>query len=342
MLSGAALRKTGENWEFSSEFAFEDFIWDHLEQLMSLTPFSRQYAALGEICDILAVNREQQLHILELKNTEDRYIVQQLTRYFDNLISVTPFPELIDYNKSVKLIAIAPSFHRHNFIDRKYSKLEIDFFSFQVIERNDQFYLHLNQIENSKTYQVPIPYRKIELVSKPNLSPPPPLLLDWLGSCTGDEQEGILKMRDQILLFDGRIQEISENKKSIQYGKGKSRICAEFCWERKTQKPILFLWLPLPGLRQQEQIGRLRIWTDGKIVSYVGHVPDGLGKMKPMSEWEKIPLSQRPKFLMGSLSYKSHTPIEAEGYLRHKQLEMTSVSLESFVNLALEKWRQRL
>lgn len=116
MLSGAALRKTGNNWEFASEFALEDFVWANLEALMGLIPLKRQYVALGEICDILAVNQERQLHILELKNSEDRYVVQQLTRYFDNLISTTALAEQIDYSKPVKLIAIAPSFHRHNLL----------------------------------------------------------------------------------------------------------------------------------------------------------------------------------------------------------------------------------
>ncbi|MBD2341801.1 DUF91 domain-containing protein [Calothrix sp. FACHB-156] len=126
MLAGAALRKTGTGWEFASEAALEDFVWNHLSQLLDLVPLKRQYAVRGEICDILALKQTKQLVILELKNTEDRYIVQQLTRYYDNLLDEKPFAEKIDYNQPVRLLAIAPSFHRHNLIDCKYNLLKID------------------------------------------------------------------------------------------------------------------------------------------------------------------------------------------------------------------------
>lgn len=346
MLSGAALRKTGDSWEFASEFALEDFVWANLEALMGLIPLKRQYVALGEICDILAVNQERQLHILELKNSEDRYVVQQLTRYFDNLISTAALAEQIDYSKPVKLIAIAPSFHRHNLIDRKYNKLEISFLQLRVNERDNQFYLDLTGIEREETYQIKIPYTKVELVKHEDLPEPPKLLLDWLGSCTRDEQEGFLKMREQILLFDKRIKEILDSKKAIQYGKGKP--CAELCWDRKQQKPVLFLWLPLINRREKMVCGRMRVWTDGKLAIHTGHVPDGLGTMKPWSEWEKIPLSERPKNFMESFTYKSKTPFSASSYFCNEGIGTLrdfgedSPSLEALVNLALEKWRERL
>ncbi|MDL5055393.1 endonuclease NucS [Oscillatoria laete-virens NRMC-F 0139] len=340
MLSGAALRKTGDSWEFASEFALEDFVWANLEALMGLIPLKRQYVALGEICDILAVNQERQLHILELKNSEDRYIVQQLTRYFDNLIFTAALPEQIDYSKPVKLIAIAPTFHRHNLIDRKYSKLEISFLQLQVSERDNQFGLELAEIERDKTYQIAIPYTKVELVKHEDLPEPPKLLLDWLGSCTGDEQEGFLKMREQVLLFDKRIQENLDSKKAIQYGKGKP--CVELCWERGTQKPVLFLRLPLPSGKEKQPLGRMRIWTDGKIVFYIGHVPEGLGKMKPWSEWQKLSESKQPRNLNMSFGSRAHIPTDIQNYLYLFRYDSSLSSLENLVNLALEKWRERL
>lgn len=84
--NGITLRRTAEGWEFSSELAFENFIWENLEELLGLLPIQRQYMIRGEICDILAITPQNQLVIIELKNTEDRYVVQQLTRYYDSLI----------------------------------------------------------------------------------------------------------------------------------------------------------------------------------------------------------------------------------------------------------------
>lgn len=38
-LGNVSLRKVSEGWEFSSELALEDFIWEHLETLLQLKPF---------------------------------------------------------------------------------------------------------------------------------------------------------------------------------------------------------------------------------------------------------------------------------------------------------------
>ncbi|WP_242062427.1 endonuclease NucS domain-containing protein [Nostoc punctiforme] len=165
MLAGAALRKTVDGWEFASESALEDFIWDNLQQLLGFTPLKRQYAAKGEFCDILALNENKQLVILELKNAEDRYVIQQLTRYYDNLLDERPFPEQIDYSQSVKLIAASPSFHRHNLIDCKYNLLKIDLLQIQVLKNNQQFQLLLQDISTNQTWSISIPYQELNFSS---------------------------------------------------------------------------------------------------------------------------------------------------------------------------------
>jgi len=77
----------------------EDFVWNHLEQLFQFFPLKRQYISKGEICDILAL-KDKQLAILELKNSEDRYIVQQLSRYYDSLIDeLTPVREIANTSR---------------------------------------------------------------------------------------------------------------------------------------------------------------------------------------------------------------------------------------------------
>ncbi|WP_411908711.1 endonuclease NucS domain-containing protein [Nostoc sp. MS1] len=66
-MTGAALRKTSAGWDFASVAALEDFIWDNLQQLLGFTPLKRQYIVKNEVCDILALDEQQQLVILELK-----------------------------------------------------------------------------------------------------------------------------------------------------------------------------------------------------------------------------------------------------------------------------------
>ncbi|NEQ47591.1 MAG: DUF91 domain-containing protein [Leptolyngbya sp. SIOISBB] len=59
--------------------------------LLGLKVIAQQRPINGQICDLVAVSETGQFIILELKNQEDRYIVQQLTRYFDAFIEERPF-----------------------------------------------------------------------------------------------------------------------------------------------------------------------------------------------------------------------------------------------------------
>ena len=121
------LKKAEQGWIFAEERLLEDFIWDSLEPSLNLIPLQRQFRIQGEYSDILAKTKNNnQLVVLELKNCEDRYIIHQLTRYYHSLQLEQPFKELIDYNQPIRLIAIAPDFHKHNFIDRHYNKLQFD------------------------------------------------------------------------------------------------------------------------------------------------------------------------------------------------------------------------
>ncbi|RCJ31820.1 recombinase RecB [Nostoc punctiforme NIES-2108] len=341
MLAGAALRKTSEGWEFASEAALEDFIWNNLQQLLGFTPLKRQYAAKGEFCDILALNESKQLVILELKNAEDRYVIQQLTRYYDNLLDEQPFTQQIDYGQPVKLIGAAPSFHRHNLIDCKYNLLKIDLLQIQVLKDNQKFLLCLQDINTNQTWSTPIPYEELSFSSTSQNTPETPqLLLDWLGACSAEKQQVILKLREKILSFDERIKEEIEGRNTIRYGKGKSKPVAEICYQRTSHKPIVFLWLPTPTscwFGQKEIIGRLRLWIDGETVTDIGHVPEGFGRMRLQIEWDAMPREKRPKNMFHSGSYKSFTPVPIpQGY------NNVSNTLESLADLALTKWLARI
>jgi RecB family endonuclease NucS len=338
--SKIVLHQTSSGWVFANEAVLEKFVWENLQQIFGLSPLRRQYTSKGEICDILAVDADNGLVILELKNAEDRYLVQQLTRYYSNLLEEKPFLQEVDYSRPVRLISIAPIYHRHNLIDRKYNRLNIDFFMFSIVSDNEEFYLSLQDFEQDSIYKKhPIPYQPIEKFLLEGVSEPPELLIKWLGACTKEEQEGFLKVRSRMLSCNQGIKEFV-NKKTIHYGVGKSKLCAEICLQHKTQIPILFLWLPTPSTylwRSKRTRGRLRIWTDGQRISHVGHVPDGFGKMRTKHEWEQVPPELHPRnFTMGLTSH-SQTPLEISIYLKYHNDSEKADFWDTLSTLAIEQ-----
>lgn len=334
------LRKTGERWEFESELALENFAWANLESLFGLTALKRQYYSKGEICDILALDREGRLVIIELKNCEDRYIVQQLTRYYHSLLNEKPFQSQVNYEHPARLVAITPSFHRHNLVDRIYNKLEFQFLRFDILHLDHKFHFLLKDLDTSEDSIIKIPYQEVNnLGFGEDIPAPPKVLLDHLGGYPKDKRQIILKLRHKILSFDRRMQEIT-TAKSIQYGRGKTKLCAEVYFDKKQCELVLFLWLPLWRYQRKPAIGRHRIWTDWKKVLYFAHVPEGLGKVKPQEEWNRIPQSAWPRKM-----YSMHKFV-ADDF--NKSIASSigckdkSRMVESVIDLALEKWQARL
>ena len=189
------LNKVGTGWKFKSEAILEDFIWDNLESFLKLIPIAKQYkTSNSQICDILAKNKHNQLVILELKNAEDRYIVQQLTRYYDELLEEKAFINKIDYGQPVKLIAVAPNFHRDNFTDIKYHKLDFELWQFKIIEQQDDFCLQILELQSNVTKKIDLSYQK----RKKNIDIPSPsrTLLNILSKSNSEEKNRILNIRD--------------------------------------------------------------------------------------------------------------------------------------------------
>lgn len=346
MVNFVNLRKTGQKWEFESEAALEDFVWANLKKLLKLTPLKRQYRVNGQICDIIAADKNKRLVVLELKNGEDRYIVQQLTRYYDALLEEKPFKEDIDYEQPVQLIAITPNFHRDNLTDRKYNSLPIDFFQSGVLADGDNFCLQLKNIDSGKVSQIKIPYQQSDSIE--NITAPPRALLNRLAKYPDKQQLKVLNIRKKILSFDKRMQEIT-NAVSISYGKGK-KLCAELRFDSKLSQPVLFLWLPL--LSQRQSIGRIRIWTDWKIVSNVAHIKEGVGRIKTLDEWKIASGYDEDwkiltKYGFGRLD--SLVAMESQAYISSLKNYMKPIEkisrydfLDNLVDLALEKWIARL
>ncbi len=334
MLSSAALRKTGSGWEFASEEALEDFVEVHLQSLLALTIIKRQFTVNEQRCDIIAVDENKRLVVLELKNGEDRYVVQQLTRYYDALLEHKPFADRVDYAQPVRLIAITPKFHRDNFTDRKYHGLFFQFLQFAIVLSEDNLNLQLKDVDNEQISQVEITYQQTE--STDNIPSPPREFRNLLKKFIDDEQQVIWRIRENILRFDTRMQEIICSK-SISYGKGKSKLCAQICVDRRAGegyiRPALMLWLPLSPWRDNcNRVGRMAIYNRktndalslSKIdeYSYLRHWP--VGSRYSASDWQVQTWD-----------------------LKHYVTEISKQNneanpLDFLINLSLENWLKRL
>ena len=227
----------------------------------------------GQGCDILALGENKQLVVLELKNAEDRYIVQQLTRYYDALREEKPFNEQVDYTQPIGLMAITPTFHKDNFTDRKYNHMSLQFLTFEILADGKKFYLHLKDIDSGKLSQLEINHQERD--STDNIPAPPRALLNLLSKGDSDAREVLLQIREKILRFDKRMKEISTSR-VILYGRRKSKPCAEIRIVSYSKKPGLMLWLPNPKLIFNiKRMGRMSIRTDCKSVLNIYYMPKG-------------------------------------------------------------------
>lgn len=249
------------SWKFQSEQQLEDFVWDNLEPLLGLTPLARQHYSSSQICDILAVDARRQLVVIELKNDEDRYIVQQLTRYYSALRQEKPFAAQVDYRLPIRLMAIAPTFHAHTLIDREYSRLELELLRFEVIPRTAGFRFELRQWDEKRALVFDIPalfHSSLMRSSEPVLAPPqaalPPKSLQKLLQPLSPEQQAlVLQVRAELLQADSRLKEVGKTT-TTQYGFPKAdrsipvnKLCAAFRPNfARADRPRLLLRLPYP------------------------------------------------------------------------------------------------
>ena len=241
--------QTGQHWHFSSELELEELVWRNLPQLQ---PLRRQFTLDGKVCDLLAVDSTNTLVIIELKNSEDRYIAQQLTRYYDALKTADALPFSANTTHP-RLLAIAPSYHSDTHIDIRYSTLSIELLTFQLSPAAPDLTLTLHNSSNNPLSHLHLPNALNAPTPAIAIPEPPRKLLNWLSRSHPSEYDWALQMRTQLLSFDPRMKEIVEANR-ILYGKVKSKPCCEL---RKTRPAAYvqdaltyFLWLPYPEERR--------------------------------------------------------------------------------------------
>ena len=332
-----ALIQTGAVWQFENEFELEELLWHNLSKLLNLKPFKRQFSVRGQFCDILAIADNRQLVIIELKNVEDRYVVQQLTRYYDALVKEQPFGDEVDWQKPIRLIAIAPSFHSDTVIDCTYNTLNIELLRFDFEERDQELYLRVIE-SSSEVASMPVPSSLKTPPAEVAIAGPPRKLLNWLSDSPEAEFQGMMGVREQLLGFDKRIKEVVEPQ-AIIYGKGKTKPCAEIRRQNvgvssKSPKwmPRLFLWLP--DLDGNSRILRMIIGSDEswKHVEAVGYCPTAC---RTKRIWH---LPRHLEIVSGCYGYDS----TLQKYGQALSADGEECLLPKLVELALHVWLSRI
>ncbi|WP_338442057.1 hypothetical protein VZG28_02850 [Synechococcus elongatus IITB4] len=265
-LQDIQLISSGFGWKFANESELERFLWEFLPDYLDCQPLQRQFRINNQCCDILAIGYENELIVIELKVVEDRYLVSQLTRYFDAIAQEQPFADQVNYLRPIRLIAIAPSYHPDNLTDVRYSQLSFELYQHQIEQQAQNHYLILLNLHTQEQRQQQIPV--VQLPNTPAALPDPPhLMLTWLKRCTPKQRDHLLKLRIKILNFDPRIQEVVQGQ-SIFYGKGKKHV-AELCID-PAREFCIFFWFPNDENFFRGRVRRFRYWTNWITASYWG------------------------------------------------------------------------
>lgn len=156
----------------------------------------------------------------------------------------------------------------------------------------------------------------------------------------------ILSIREQILRFDPRMQEMA-GQNSILYGKpSKGRHCAELIFERKTKQLVLFLWLPFQERNSGLVAGRHRVWTNWLKVTHLASVGAGLGNKRT---WEEQEAHHRQRAVAAGKTprdwfpYRSQrTAKEISYYAGRLSYPEKDSRLTSIVEMALQIWHQKI
>jgi len=236
----------GGEIRFQSEMDLEDYIDEKFEEIFpSLLKIKRQHTAQMQRCDLLCSTKsENQPVIIELKNEEDRGLVSQLTRYRKAILSTKSFDDKIDYSLPVKMIAIAPVFHKDNYTDKEASKFEddLDFWEFAVENHNNSGKFKLL----SQIYEISYPVFGLPEIY-PNLesSSLPAFTFNFVGRLHLDYHTDFKKLRT-LFLSQPKVNEmVSTTYRKILYGTGDGENHKKLAEITNTTNGIvLFLWLP--------------------------------------------------------------------------------------------------
>jgi len=352
---------------FKSEALLEEFIWLHLSKLLDLSPVAKQYFIDDKNrSDILAVDAQNRLAIIELKNSGGKASLNQLLRYKKALMRHPPDGEEfapVDWKQEFSLISIAADFSTpakeyatHNMPNSLLLQYEID------RTKDNRYCLILRDLEGKV-------YRKqdIEVDEDSLFDSLPPFFQAYL--LTQPEiKDRILEIIQRILDYHPSIQfETEANRyydtKDLKFGKfnkqGKmshQKTCAHFsyyCGPKDQEKRLsLVVHLPTMWIIPRRDNLRNQIFQRGRILGGVSIQTDDfyhVTKLTDSNMWMSDYLNTKLRYPFN----KHETYYSFEDYYINYRKQMKSrqklrplthddfKSVDSVIEMALEDWSVR-
>jgi hypothetical protein len=355
-------RISGDSTEFETERHLEWFFQDTVLPHLGIKILANQYSCKVGICDILAIGVNCQLIIIELKNSLDTNVFEQITTYFDALAEEKPFGEKVNYDKPIELYTVCPMYGNRTLHVLKYHKLDFTVLTYKIEDLAQNYIFTLqNWVTKEEITRIEI-LKTLSLPQDFQLPDPPKSFINLLGKCSNDQREWVIQIRDQVYEFaQNHNYKISEttNGKATRFQRSKPHPIAEVDWDTTRETLTIYLWLPFTTINGRFNMQRaggenykrkamMRIWVVDGRVSFVGFIANGRKSWLVVTgdelHAETFPL---PTKLQKHMRYKNGNhywkglAMPTQYYLKTMQLPNHLSSLGEFVNLALEYALQR-
>lgn len=277
----------GKVAEFESEQYLERFFLNAVLPEIQLRPLASQHVCGQGICDILALGQNNQLVIIELKNTKDTHVIEQLIRYLDALAVEKPFSDQVDYARPIELYAVCPDYADSLEMTLKYHRLIFNVLAYRVENEEQTHRFHLwNWLSNEAIAHIEIP--RIQNSDTVVLPDPPKAFLKLLERCCDRDRSQANLIRQQIYKFSAQHNyKICERADGqwVRFERNKQYPIAELGWDGQRRELAIHLWLPFTTINGRSNMKRypkkyrrtsmMRIWTDSNKVQYLGYVHNG-------------------------------------------------------------------
>ena len=305
----------------------------------------------------------KQLIIIELKNTQDNHVIEQITKYFDALIDEKPSSEQVDYAQPIDLYTVCPDYAESTTTILKYHQLNFDVLGYRIESTDqDSKFILFNWLSNEIVTEIAISLAE-KIPTELNLPDPPKSFVDLIGKCSEQQRQWAIQIRDQIdELAHRNSHKVRERPDGqwTRFERTKQFPIAEIGWDGQRNEIAIHLWLPFTTVNgpinrrstrsdNYKRTSMMKLWVDAGLVKYVGYVENGRRRCITVTieelSHEKFSMPTKlnkwlkkygDRYWMNSRAYWNGLAMPSGVYKEKMDMMDLETSLEAFTSLALE------